>query len=196
MAVILETQRLTLRRFLEADAEALLRLESDPEVLRYVGRQPLADAEAYRHKIRTRFFPYYERPGGLGAWAVLERASGDFIGGCSLRPAVESSLASALGYGPGEIEMGYGLRRCSWGRGYATELAVALLRRAFTELEASCVVASFMVGNAASARVLEKAGLRRVEGLFQVAGEDQPSVKYVLTRDQFDRAGGATNERL
>src|SRR4051794_34159056 len=53
-----------LRRFTEGDAEALLLLESDPEVLRHVGREPLADAEAYRRHVRSAFLPCYGRPGG------------------------------------------------------------------------------------------------------------------------------------
>ena len=43
MKVVLETDRLLLRHFTESDANALLRMESEPDVLRYVGRKPLAD---------------------------------------------------------------------------------------------------------------------------------------------------------
>ena len=185
MKIVLETERLLLRHFTEADADALLEMERDPDVLRRVGRKPLADADAYRAKIRSVFLPYYSRPGGYGAWAVIEKASGEFVGGCSLRPGRDADVAAALGYGPDDVELGYGLRKPSWGRGYATELARALVRKAFTELAAVAVVASVSVANVASVRVLEKAGLRRIGESICLPGEDGPSVKYALTREQF-----------
>ena len=87
MTTVWETERLVLRRFTEEDAEALLLLEGDPEVMRHVGRPPLPDAEAYRLRIRTLFLPQYERPGVVGAFAAVERGSGEFVGGCGLKPA-------------------------------------------------------------------------------------------------------------
>jgi RimJ/RimL family protein N-acetyltransferase len=185
MTVVLQTGRLLLRRFTEEDAPRLLALEGDPEVMRHAGRKPLADVEAYRRHIRSAFLPYYRRPEGFGAWAVIERASGDFLGGCSLRPALDARHAAAVAYGPDEAEIGYGLRQASWGKGYATELARALVRRAFARLGAPRVVASVAAANAASSRVLEKAGLVRALGLFYLPGEDEPSLKYALDRGQF-----------
>jgi RimJ/RimL family protein N-acetyltransferase len=190
MKVVLETERLLLRQFTEADAEFLLQMEKEPDVLRYLGRKPLADLDAYRNKIRSKFLPYYDKPGGYGAWAIVEKASEGFIGGCSLRPGMDSDLAADMGYGPDDYELGYGLRKPSWGRGYATELAQALVRRAFTEFGALSLVASVTVGNLASVRVLEKAGLRRVGEPICLPGEDEPSVKYSLTRDQFGHKRG------
>jgi RimJ/RimL family protein N-acetyltransferase len=52
------------------------------------------------------------------------------------------------------------------------------------------VVACVTVGNVASVRVLEKAGLRRVGEPIYLLGEDEPSVKYALTRDQFEHQHG------
>jgi hypothetical protein len=49
MKVVLEIERLLLRYFTEADAEFLLHMEMEPDVLRYVGRKPLADVDAYRN---------------------------------------------------------------------------------------------------------------------------------------------------
>jgi RimJ/RimL family protein N-acetyltransferase len=177
--IVLETARLFLRHATEADAEALYILESDPEVLRHIGRKPLGDIEAYRAFIRSRFLPWYDRPGGFGAWIIVEKSSGDFLGVSSLRPAEESRDVAIMGYAPGEVELGYGLRRASWGQGYATEVATALLRRALTELGAVRVVASVSMANLASIRVLEKIGMVRTEGLFQFPDEDVPSLKYI-----------------
>ena len=76
MKVVLETERLLLRHFTEADAEAIFYMESEPDVLRYVGRKALADVDAYRKKITSSLLPYYGKPGGFGAWAIIEKASG------------------------------------------------------------------------------------------------------------------------
>jgi RimJ/RimL family protein N-acetyltransferase len=198
MKVVLETERLLLRHLTESDADALLDVESEPDVLRHAGRKPLPDADAYRRRIQSVFLPYYARPGGYGAWAIIERASGELVGTCSLRPGLDAGFAARLGYGPGDVELGYGLRKPSWGRGYATEVARALVWKAFTELGAASVVACVTGENVSSVRVLEKAGLRRVGEPVRLPGEEEWSVKYALTRDRFDyqRGQGAGQSSL
>jgi RimJ/RimL family protein N-acetyltransferase len=181
----LETRRLVLRRLTEADADNVLLLESDPDVVRHLGRQPLPDADACRQHILGRILPYYDVPGGHGVWAVLEKSIGAFVGVCSLKPATDARYAASMGYGPDEAEMGYGLRKSSWGNGYATELARALVRRALLDLGHARVVASVSAANAASIRVLEKAGLLLEGGLFYLPGDDEPSLRYGLARHQF-----------
>jgi RimJ/RimL family protein N-acetyltransferase len=197
--IVLQTERLVVRRFTEDDGEHLLRLESDPEVMRHLGRGPFGtSADDYRRHIQERFLPYYARPEGYGGWALLERRGGEFIGVCSLKPALDSRLAKEMEYGPDEVELGYGLRRASWGRGYATEMAQALVQRAFAELGAARLVASVSVANGASMRVLEKAGLRRLETLYWVPGETEASAKYALNRDRFEGlrlSGGPVSPR-
>jgi RimJ/RimL family protein N-acetyltransferase len=189
MKVVLETQRLLLRQFTEADAEFLLLMEKEPDVLRYVGRKPLADLDAYRNKIRTTFLPHYDKPGGFGTWAIVEKASGEFVGGGTLRPGMDSNEAAEMGYTSDDVELGYGLRKQSWGKGYATEVAQALVQRAFTDLGATSLVACVTIDNVASVRVLEKAGLRRAGEPLYLHGENELSVKYALTKDRFLQRG-------
>jgi RimJ/RimL family protein N-acetyltransferase len=194
--IVLETERLLIRHMCEDDAEALLAMESDPDVLRYVGRKPLTDVDAYRTRIRTTFLPYDEKPGGFGVWAVVEKVCGEFIGVSSLRPALDSTIASAMAYGPGEAELGYALGKPSWGRGYASEMAQALVRKAFTEMGVELLVASVTVANVASIRVLEKAGLHRTEHCVLLPNEDEPSAKFTLTRNQFRQQQGPSASQL
>ncbi len=182
MKIFLETQRLILRHFTEEDADNLLALDSDPEVMRYIGPYGLADREAYRQHIRTTYFGYYTKYEGFGFWAAIEKASGEFIGWFTLRPAMDYRFASEAGFRPRDVELGYRLRKSAWGKGYATEGARALVDKAFAELGVRCVVASALVDNVASTRVLEKAGLKRV-GQFFNPGYDQPAVKYALCKD-------------
>jgi RimJ/RimL family protein N-acetyltransferase len=145
----LTTDRLTLRRFTLEDLDLLDRLYSDPEVMRYVGgTKTRAQTETL---LKVRVLEYYERFPGLGMWATLERATGACIG------------THLLNHIQGEtyIQVGYVLFEEYWGRGYATEMSIALLRYGFTELGLPEIFAITDLPNVASQRVLQKAGLER-----------------------------------
>ena len=105
------------------------------------------------------FLGYYERFEGYGFWAAVEKSTSRFVGWFHFRPA--------KGAPPGEIELGYRLRREAWGKGYATEGSRALIDKGFAELGVERVVAETMVVNAASRRVMEKAGLAFVRVFHQ-----------------------------
>jgi RimJ/RimL family protein N-acetyltransferase len=193
MKVFLETDRLILRPFTEDDADHLFALDSDAAVMRYIGSHRLADSEAYRQHIRTTLLGYYAKYEGYGYWAVIEKASGAFLGWFHLRPALDYRYAAEAGYRPGDVDLGYRFRQSAWGKGYATEGARALVHKAFAELDAVCVVASAQVSNVASTRVLEKAGLKRVAE-FALPGFDQPAVKYAVCRKDWERLPMVTLE--
>jgi RimJ/RimL family protein N-acetyltransferase len=150
-----------------------------------VGRKPLADVAAYRSKIRSTYLTSYT-PSGHGAWAIIEKASGEFVGGCSLQPGMETHHASEMGYCLDDVEIGYGLRKQSWGKGYATEIVKALVQKALMELGVKSLVACVTIDNVASIRVLEKSGLRRAGAPICLPGESEWSVKYALTKDHYD----------
>src|SRR5690242_5791774 len=154
MHVYLETARLTLRRLTLADVDNLVALDSDPAVMRYLSGGTPTPREVIAHEILPRFLGYYQRYDGYGVWAAIEKASGDFLGWFSFHPHDDGN--------PGEVALGYRLRRAAWGQGYATEGARALIRKGFTELGAQRVVATTYQDNLASRRVLEKAGLTLV----------------------------------
>jgi RimJ/RimL family protein N-acetyltransferase len=154
----LETDSLVLRPLAESDAEAVLGLQDDPEVMRYLDPSPL-----------ERFYT-----GGF--YAALERESGRFIGWFALEPKGED-----------EYEIGWRLYRWAWGRGYATEGAIALMHKGFHHLGASRVYAETMAVNTRSRRVMEKMGLRHTRTFFvdwpdPLPGSDQGEVEYALTR--------------
>lgn len=92
-----------------------------------------------------------ERERGFAVWAVDAKDTGGFIGQCGLYP-IE-------GTGP-EIEIAYHYTKASWGRGYATEAAIAVLGYAFGPLRLDRVIALVMEQNLGSRRVVEKAGMR------------------------------------
>ena len=145
----LTTDRLTLRRFTSEDLDLLHRMYTDPEVMRYVGGvKTHAQIESL---FKSRVLDYYEEFPGLGMWATIERASGACIGTHLLNHIQGETL----------IQVGYVLFSDYWGRGYATEMSIAILRYGFTELGLPEIFAITNLPNVASQRVLLKAGLER-----------------------------------
>jgi RimJ/RimL family protein N-acetyltransferase len=184
MIVHLQTDRLLLREFTEVDAALLFELDDDPEVMRFIGHRSATDVDGYRRQVRDRWMRYCAQGDGHGVWAMVTRAGGDFLGWVTLRPATDHMFAAEIGMCPGEDELGYRLRRASWGQGYATEASRAVVHKAFTERNRPWVVATALVGNRASIRVMEKVGLRYVSQR-PLPGYDQPAVKYALSREEY-----------
>jgi RimJ/RimL family protein N-acetyltransferase len=148
MKTILETKRLLLREMTEADADHLFALNENPNVTRYIpGEPPLKTRDDALEVLRVRVFPQYAR--GLGRWACIVKASGDFIGWSGVKHVAED----------GEYDIGYRFVEHAWGHGYATEAARAVLAFAREHLAGERVVGKAMVENVASRRVLEKIGL-------------------------------------
>ncbi|WP_331735097.1 GNAT family N-acetyltransferase (plasmid) [Streptomyces sp. NBC_00597] len=178
----LETDRMTLRRFTGADVDDLAALHGHPDVMRHIddGR-PVARAVVEQQTLPRFLREYRELPGGHGCFAAAEKGSGAFLGWFSLRPATSVGL-------DGGTELGYRLLPSAWGRGYATEGARALMSRAFTDLGAERIVATTMTVNAASRRVMEKAGLSLVRIFFEewpeyIEGAEHGDVEYAITRE-------------
>jgi RimJ/RimL family protein N-acetyltransferase len=192
MDVFLETERVVLRRFTEADADNLVALDSDPEVMRYLTGGPPTLRDVIERGILPAYLRYYERGDRYGYWAAIEKANGDFLGWFHFRPGE--------GSGPGEVELGYRLRRAAWGKGYGTEVSRALIRKGFTELGVERVVASTYEHNVGSRRVMEKAGMALVRTfrltpveLREMFGIENPNlfdgdeVEYALEKSDWER---------
>jgi RimJ/RimL family protein N-acetyltransferase len=176
--IALQTERLLFRQFTEDDADNLFALDSDSEVMRYIGPRQHATAEGYRQTIRERNLPQYQRNEG-GTWAAVEKISGAFLGWMCMRPALDHRHAREADFRLGDLELGYRLVRSAWNKGYATEGSRALIPKAWTEWGAQRVVACALIGNVASTRVMEKVGLR-YDGTFTMPGIEMPAVRYVL----------------
>ena len=167
---MLETERLALRPVRPEDADDLVALDADPEVMRYInGGRPTPRAEV---EAAVRASASYR-------WVAHEQASGEFVGWFSLRPTPDD---------PAERELGYRLRRESWGQGFAAEGARALVEVAFAELGARRVWAQTMTVNAPSRRVLERCGLRFVRTVHldwpePIEGTELGDVEYELERE-------------
>jgi RimJ/RimL family protein N-acetyltransferase len=181
--ILLETARLRLRRFTVDDADALVELDSDPEVMRYITGGRPTPREAYVNGFLPRWLEIYEQQPLLGYWAAECLPGWEFLGWFHLRDdRIE----------PEYLELGYRLRRAEWGRGYATEGARALLKHGFMRVGAEKISARTLLGNRASQRVMEKCRLRRTgEFVYPdslaigVARDERRACKYEISRAEW-----------
>ncbi|GAA4385254.1 GNAT family N-acetyltransferase [Hymenobacter koreensis] len=142
-----QTDRLALRPITLDDLDTVFRLDSDPDVMRYIiPPRTYEGAREYVEEILTN----YERFPGLGRWAIIEKSTGAFVGVQVLKH-LETS---------GHIEVGYRYFPAYWGRGFATEMTRAVLRYGFGELGLQQIVGVTSPENLASQHVLGKCGLR------------------------------------
>lgn len=161
MAIRLETERLILRSIAPRDADAWFAMVTDPNVRRFLPPGPLPTRDAFPGALEKRHA--MERERGYALWAVEAKATGEFIG--------QSGLIPVEGIGP-EVEIAYHFARPSWGNGYATEAAVAVLAHGLGAARLDRIIAIVMPENVASCRVVEKAGMRfeRTDTYYAIAG--------------------------
>jgi len=141
----LETVRLKLRPYAEADIAELLPLIGTREV----AATTLRIAHPYTEQDAKDFLKLAEEPGRLWLAATL-RSDGRQIGGIGLRIDEQHQHA----------ELGYWLGAPYWGQGYATEAAREMLRYGFEDLKLHRIFASHFKHNPASGRILVKLGMR------------------------------------
>ncbi|WP_316529310.1 GNAT family N-acetyltransferase [Kitasatospora brasiliensis] len=180
-----ETRRMRLRRFTEADVDDLAALHGHPDVMRRIDDGRPVPRVAVERQLARFLAEYDGLPSDHGCFVAAEKSSGAFLGWLSLRPAASVGLT-------GGTELGYRVLPSVWGRGYATEGARALVRHAFAELDVERIVATTMTVNAASRRVMEKAGLSLVRTFFEqwpepIEGAEHGDVEYAITRETWTR---------
>lgn len=151
MDIILETPRLYLRRFTEADLSLIKELNSKQEVLKYLHEPLLETDEQAKNILLNHILPQYKL--NLGRWAVYKKETNEFIGWCGLkyRPELE------------EIDLGYRFSQKHWGKGYATESAEYVLNYGLKTLKLKTITGRAHVENIASLKVLEKIGMKYIK---------------------------------
>jgi RimJ/RimL family protein N-acetyltransferase len=155
----LGTARLILRMFREEDLDAYAAMCADQEVMRYLGDgKALTRSEAWR---QMALILGHWRLRGFGLWAVEERGTGMLLG--------RIGFFEPEGW-PG-FELGWMLRRASWGKGYATEGARRALAHAFTAMERDHLISLIRPANRASIRVAERLG-ETLEGRTDLYGQE------------------------
>jgi ribosomal-protein-alanine N-acetyltransferase len=171
--LLIETPRLRLRRFKPGDVDELHRVFADAGVRRFLLDDQIVSREWVADEIAASIARF--EAGTAGLFCLLPKADDTLIGFCGFRPFFE----------PPELQLIYGLLPAYWSKGFATEAARAMLKFGFEQLGFDRITASADAPNAASLRVLEKAGmtLARRE---TINGLD--TVFYVVDRGKVDIA--------
>lgn len=169
MKLITYTKRLYMREATIEDAELAYQLNLDPEVIKYTGDPPFIDVN--EAKVFLKNYDAYEKY-GIGRWYAFLKEDHDFIGWCGLKYTAATN----------EVDLGYRLLKKYWGKGYASELAIASIYIGFNDLELDEIVARADVENTASIRVMEKVGME----FFSVINFDgKAGVVYKLTKEKW-----------
>jgi RimJ/RimL family protein N-acetyltransferase len=168
--IVLETERLILRRLSTDDAEFVLKLLNEPSFLRYIGDRGVRNLEQATQYILNRLVASYER-NGFGLYLVELRESGIPIGISGL--VKRDTLPDA--------DIGFAFLPAYWSKGYAVESAVAVMNYARKVLGLTRIVAITSLDNEASAKLLGKIGLR-FERMIKLS-EDMDEVK-LFTSEQ------------
>ena len=146
MKKILETERLLLREWTLADADALFEICRHSDVMLHIGDgkpfNSITNAEKF-----LKWAIKYQSENKFCRWAVAEKSSGAIVGSCGFARQTT-----------GEVELGYLFARQFWGKGFATEAARSCVRYGFEKLNFPKIIALTDANHAESHRVLEKIG--------------------------------------
>ena len=180
----LETPRLVLRQFASSDWDAVNTMLSDPVAARYMHFATWTEDQ------RRQWFDWFvtnaQQPDADAIiWAITRKDSGDVIGYFSIVTSNDNDNDAAV---PGERDFGYALNRAAWNQGYMTEALRAVLAYEFGARGALRLRATCNVANPASARVMEKVGMRREKTVFDAnfAGNWTHWHYYAITKAEYE----------
>lgn len=142
--MILETEHLRLEPFAEKHLEELFLLDSNPHVMRYIGKPKTR--EETKEGI-ARVSERWERL-GYGWWALIEKLSGDLVGSVCVQNTANVEGAP--------LEIGWRLALSAQGKGFATEAGKAVIEFAFNHLQADFVIAVADQENTPSHKVMQR----------------------------------------
>ena len=151
MHIIAQTPRFAIRDFKPEEEAVYISLFDDERVNLH-----LPDRSRKEHvAIFRKAFEDYAENKALGRWGMFNNNDGDFIGLCLLRNYDDKNDS--------RVELGYVMHQKYWGKGIASEMAVIMVGYALTHTNAKEIVAVTTLENIGSQRVLEKAGLKRMD---------------------------------
>lgn len=154
-AVTLDTPRLVLRPWRDADLDPLFAINGDPDSMRYFAApMTRAESDAWAARMRAHFAEH-----GWGFWVVEERGGAPFVGVVGLL-----TIPWQARFTPA-VEVGWRIARAYRRQGFAMEAARAAVGFGFDRLGLPEVVAFTVPANEPSWRMMEKLGMRR-DGLF------------------------------
>jgi len=184
----IETARLRLRRFANADIPTFTAYRNDPLVARFQSWDGISEAEAIAF-VREQEATPMGAPGQGLQIAIERKESGRMIGDCAFKVMEDDAR---------QAEIGFTLARSAWGNGFAAEAVSALLTYAFPAFDLHRVVAIVDTRNAASVALLERLGMRREGHFLQnvwFKGAWGDEYLYAILRDEWPAAPAANAHR-
>lgn len=151
MKIFIETERLIFRNLDMCDVEGMYLLDSNPNVHRYLGNNPITSRSQSEEIIRMVQKQYNEI--GFGRWAIIHKASNDFVGWGGLK--YEQNFLPDLKY----HDIGYRLREEYWGKGIGSEIAKESAKYAFEVYRFEKLNATAQVENIGSNKILSGIGM-------------------------------------
>jgi ribosomal-protein-alanine N-acetyltransferase len=175
----IETERLKLRRLTMGDDEAIYTYGRDPEVTRNVSFHTHQSIEDARIFLRTVLENYEKNEPSV--WAICLKETGGLIGTTGLLNWNRDHY---------RVEIGYALNRDYWNKGIVTEAVKAVIDHLFRNTDLVRIEARCKIPNIASARVMEKAGMK-FEGILRkqmhFAGVSHDVKMYSILRDEWEK---------
>ncbi len=152
----IETERLILREVQEQDVDDMFELDSNPIVHQYLGGKPIKTKQQAVEIIQFINKQYKEL--GIGRFATIEKASGEFIGwsGLKLNVGKKEELNGKQNF----YDIGYRFIPRYWNKGYATESSKAVLDFGFKKLNLETICGAAEIENVASNKILKRIGLQ------------------------------------
>lgn len=147
MEIIIETPRLLLRKKVVEDAPFFFELNSDPLVTQYTGDGAFKNIQEAEEIVKYVIGQYEKN--GYGRWLVAEKETGEPLGWCGLKYHDDTQ----------ETDLGYRFMQKYWGKGYATEAALACIDYGFKILKLNRIYGQAMKENVNSINVLKKVGM-------------------------------------
>lgn len=157
--IFAETERLVIREILPSDIDGMFELDSDPQVHKYLGNKPITNKEQVVAIIDSVRQQYADN--GVGRFAIIDKKTNAFVGWTGLK--LETKLTNNH---QNFYDFGYRLIRKYWGKGIASESAIASIDYAFKELNLTKVFAAASCENIASNKILQKVGFKFIETFY------------------------------
>ncbi len=152
MKIHIETDRLIMRDITDKDVHGMYAMDSDAEVHTFLGNKPIATLEEAQKMVDAIKLQYIQN--GIGRWAVVEKKSGNFIGWSGFKLITDVIADKSHFY-----DLGYRFIKEYWGKGYATETAIASLNHGFAKLNFKEICGMADVDHIVSNTILQKIGL-------------------------------------